>query len=295
MKKIGVIGVKNGWSSEVLADAIGRRTGFRCLIDMDETSLDVCSGRMCFGGLDVMSLDALVIKKISSAYSPDVMDRLEILSHLHARGLRVFSPPDHISRIVNRLSCTLRLQKAGIPIPETVITACPREALKAVRAFGKAVFKPLFTSKARGMMIIQDCAEAEKEIEVFRSARNPLMYIQKFINLPGKDLGITFLGGKYVATYARVKGQGAWSSTTADGGRYEAYEPSPKILALAHKAQEPFGLDFTCVDLVETPDGPMVFEVSAFGGFKGLLQANNIDAAELYADYVIRNLDVAHV
>jgi tetrahydromethanopterin:alpha-L-glutamate ligase len=39
--------------------------------------------------------------------------------------------------------------------------------------------------------------------------------------------------------------------------------------------------------LLQTSEGLMVFEVSAFGGFRGLLEGNNIDAADLYSDYVI--------
>ena len=40
----------------------------------------------------------------------------------------------------------------------------------------------------------------------------------------------------------------------------------------------------------ETPDGAAVFEVSAFGGFRGLLDACGLDAAEAYADYVLEHL-----
>ena len=67
-------------------------------------------------------------------------------------------------------------------------------------------------------------------------------------------------------------------------------EPGQDIIDLAHKAQALFGLDFTCVDVVETTDGPQVYEVSAFGGFRGLLEANGLDAAALYADYVLRKI-----
>jgi ribosomal protein S6--L-glutamate ligase len=34
----------------------------------------------------------------------------------------------------------------------------------------------------------------------------------------------------------------------------------------------------------------MVFEVSAFGGFRGLSEARSIDAAKEYTDYVINTL-----
>jgi ribosomal protein S6--L-glutamate ligase len=59
---------------------------------------------------------------------------------------------------------------------------------------------------------------------------------------------------------------------------------------LAQRAQAPFGLDFTTVDLAETADGPIVFEVSAFGGFKGARKGIGINAAAAYAEHVIRAL-----
>jgi tetrahydromethanopterin:alpha-L-glutamate ligase len=42
--------------------------------------------------------------------------------------------------------------------------------------------------------------------------------------------------------------------------------------------------------VVETREGPVVFEVSAFGGFRGLEDACGIDAAGAYADHAIRCL-----
>ncbi len=51
---------------------------------------------------------------------------------------------------------------------------------------------------------------------------------------------------------------------------------------MVRRAQVLFDLNFTSVDIVETPDGPLVFEVSAFGGFKGLTVARNMDGATRY-------------
>ncbi|MHB8811540.1 MAG: hypothetical protein ACYC9M_16270, partial [Desulfobulbaceae bacterium] len=44
----------------------------------------------------------------------------------------------------------------------------------------------------------------------------------------------------------------------------------------------------TCVDVVETDEGPRAFEVSAFGGFRGIQEACGIDAARHYADLCLR-------
>jgi ribosomal protein S6--L-glutamate ligase len=42
------------------------------------------------------------------------------------------------------------------------------------------------------------------------------------------------------------------------------------------------------VDIALTDQGPVVFEVSAFGGFKGALEGCDIDAASVYADYILQ-------
>lgn len=288
--KIGVVGTKGGWSSELLADAVAERTGFRLLVDMEETSLDLHNGHLWYDGVDLRTLDGLVIKKIGARYSPLLLDRLELLRFVAESGVPVFSSPLAIMRTLDRLSCTVTLRLGGIPMPPTVITESPAEALAAVERFGSAVFKPLYTSKARGMEVIDDGPDALARIADFH-AHNPVMYIQQKIDIPGRDLGIVFLGGQYLTTYARCSTDASsWNTTTASGGKYAPAQPEPELIDLARRAQALFGLDFTCVDVVETAQGPLVFEVSAFGGFRGILEACGMDAAGLYADYVLEKI-----
>lgn len=286
MVRIGVVGTAGGWSSEKLTDTVADRTGHRLLIEMDKVRLDLPSGRCWYEGHDLSKLDGLIIKKIGSRYSPDLLDRLEILRFLSERGLPIFSDPLKVLRVLDRLSCTVTLQSAGIPMPPTTITESVDQAVAAVEEYGTAVFKPLYTSKARGMFVLEAGPDAREAVEKY-AAEFTFMYIQKTVELGENDLGITFLGGEYLTTYARCKTNSAWNTTTASGGKYAAVDPDPEIIRLARKAQDLFGLDFTCVDVALTPDGPVVFEVSAFGGFRGLLDARGIDAAAAYTDYVI--------
>ncbi|GAB7023117.1 GAK system ATP-grasp enzyme [Salidesulfovibrio brasiliensis] len=287
--KIGVIGTKGGWSSEKLADTVAEKTGERVLIGMDQVRLDLPSGDAYYNGHNLKDFDALIIKKIGSRYSPDLLDRLEVLRYLAERGLPIFSSPLSILRVLDRLSCTITLQLEDIPMPPTTITESVDQALHAVAEYGEAVFKPLYTSKARGMFILKDGPDARKAIEEYR-AENPIMYIQKTIELGDLDLGIAFLGGEYLTTYARCKTNGAWNTTTESGGKYRAYEPPAEVIELARRAQARFNLDFTCVDVAMTDDGPFVFEVSAFGGFRGIQETSGIDAAERYVEYVMKKV-----
>ena len=290
--RIGVIGIPGKWSTETLADAVEERTGYRLVIDMAEVSLDLEDNRLLFQDQDLCQLDALIVKKISATYSPNTLDRLELLRVAEQAGVRVFSRAESILRLIDRLSCTVTLRNAGIPMPATRVTEDAGAALTAVQDFGSAVFKPLYSTKARGMCVIdaqQERDGMEREIRAFQ-AENPMMYIQQKIELPGRDLGMVFLAGEYLGSYARVSEGDAWNTTIHSGGKYAAHTPADSVIALARRAQALFDMDFTTVDVAETNSGPIVFEVSAFGGFRGALEGIGIDAAGLYTEHVLRQL-----
>jgi ribosomal protein S6--L-glutamate ligase len=158
-----------------------------------------------------------------------------------------------------------------------------------VEDYGRAVVKPLFSTKARGMELVEPGPDLRQRLAAYKAAQG-FFYIQQAVDLGDEDLGVAFLGGEYLTTYARRRSPGAWNTTTAAGGRYVPHDPPREVIDLAARAQALFGLDFTCVDVALTPDGPLVFEVSAFGGFRGLLEARGLDAARLYADYAARRI-----
>jgi tetrahydromethanopterin:alpha-L-glutamate ligase len=287
--KIGVVGIPGKWSTEVLADAIEARTGFRLVIDMGAVSLELDSGRLLFQEQDLCQLDALIVKKISQTYSPDTLDRLEMLRIAGNAGVLVCSPAESMLRLIDRLSCTVTLRNANIPMPATRVTEDTDAAIKAVKEFGSAVFKPLYSTKARGMCVIDaSLGEAQLRTTVLEfQAANPVMYIQQKIELPGQDLGMAFLAGEYIGSYARVSQGDAWNTTINSGGRYAAFDASAELIELARRAQAPFNMTFTTVDVAETASGPIVFEVSAFGGFRGLQDGLGINIAERYTDHVL--------
>ncbi len=288
--RIAVIGVPGTWSSESLVANIQKETGLQYLVQMKDIVLDLDSRKAFTSDCDLLDLDALIVKKLGSEYARDYEDKLEILEFIERAGVRVFSSPRNMARVLNRLACSIALREAGIPMPPTCITENLDEAVEAVHAYGKAVIKPLLTSKGRGMSLLSAGAEARSQLAYFQAAGNRVIYIQKKVELPGQDLGVVFLGGEYLGTYARVARGGSWITSSTNGGGYAGYKPPQEVLALARRAQAVFGLDFTCVDIAETPEGPLVFEVSAFGGFAGLQKASGLDAAKAYVEYVMRRV-----
>lgn len=231
-----------------------------------------------------------MVKKISQQYSPATLDRLELLRVAEAQGVRVFSPASSMLRLIDRLSCTVTLRNHDIPMPDTCVTESIDHAIAFIHQSEAVVLKPLFSTKARGMTVLSaDHGDdnLKQALDTFQKD-NPVLYIQRKIALSGRDMGLMFLGGNYLGAYARVAQNDSWNTTIHSGGKYQNVVPTDDIIAMAHEAQSLFDMDFTTVDVAETDNGAICFEVSAFGGFKGGLEGTGIDVAELYADYVLR-------
>jgi ribosomal protein S6--L-glutamate ligase len=291
--KLGVVGIPGKWSTETLADAVEEQTGYRLVVDMANVRLDLSSMSLMFGDTNLCELDGLLVKKISARYSPNTVDRLELLRIAEAQGVRVFSSAGSMLRLIDRLSCTVTMRNADIPMPATTVTEDIDGAVATVREYGQAVFKPLFSTKARGMIVLDGELSEKKlrsEIAAFQEY-NPMMYLQQKLDLNGQDLGLVFMGGEYICTYARIAQNNAWNTTIHSGGKYAGVEPTAEIIDIARRAQALFDLDFTTVDVAETDDGPIVFEVSAFGGFRGAKEGCGIDAAANYVNYALNVLN----
>ncbi|WP_319380908.1 hypothetical protein [Thiomicrorhabdus sp.] len=157
--KIGVVGIPGKWSTEVLADEIEQRTGFRLVIDIEQVVADLSTPEILYKDQCLCKLDGIIIKKISQTYSPQVLDRLEILRFAECCGVKIYSKPAEILKLVDRMSCTVSLAKAQIPMPKTLITEDVSAAYDAVHRFGSVVLKPLFSTKARGMEVLESSSD----------------------------------------------------------------------------------------------------------------------------------------
>jgi ribosomal protein S6--L-glutamate ligase len=290
--RIAVIGTRGAWSTEGLAAALRFAGCAVPVIDLAWCSLRLPDRRVYHRGAPLDDLDGAVVKKIGdTADGWAVRERINVLRHLEAGGVTVLSEPERLEVAVDRYRMTLELARAGLPVPETALTEDLAEAEAAVERFGAAILKPLFTSKGRGMARLSPGPEARARLERHREAAGGPFYLQRAISHPGRDLGVAVLDGQCLGAYWRVARRGEWMTTVRAGGRYECAELSPPAAEIAVAAAKHFGLLFTGVDLVESPDGSLaVLEVSAFGGFRGLSLACGIDAAPLLADAVMRRV-----
>jgi ribosomal protein S6--L-glutamate ligase len=289
---VGVVGVPGGWSTERLARAFRGAGADTVIVDPAACRVSMPDGQLYHRGQLLSRLDGIVVKKIGDTMDGWVVqERINVLRALEVSGVRVWSSPDRLQAAVNRYRMTVELSGAGLPIPATVVTEDVAEAEAAVQQFGATILKPLFTSKGRGMHRLEPGPGLRETLDRHCLDGHGPFYLQRFIKHPGRDLGIAVLDGRYLGAYWRVAAQGQWMTTVLSGGRYERADPPIEAIDIAVRAANRFGLLFTGVDLMETPDGQfVVLEVSAFGGFRGLLETSGIDAAPLVAETVLRRL-----
>jgi len=288
--RVAVIGVPGAWSTERLRDALEACGADAITVDAAACAVDLTGGAVWCEDLDLGTLDGAVVKKLGGTTDPLTPSRAHLLHQLEHRGVRVFSRAQAIAEVNDRYRMTQRLGQRGIPIPRTVVAESVWGADQVIRDWGRVVVKPLFTSKGRGMLLLHAGKPYRVALRRWQRAWRMPFYLQEFVPHAGRDIGAVVLNGRVLGAYYRVAGRGTWLTTTAAGGGYQACEVTPEMADLAVRAADVFGLEFTGVDLVETPGGYLVYEVSAFGGFAGLWRSQGIDAAKAYAEYVVHAL-----
>ncbi|MCI0439085.1 MAG: ATP-grasp family protein [Chloroflexi bacterium] len=289
--KVAVAGIPGAWSSEALVEALRSRGADSFLVPLWECRHDIGSGRVEWRGRDLTRLDGMIVKKMGDLENQFAENRIVMLRELERAGVLVASAPQAIEASVNRYRNTWLLRSAGVPVPRTALTESSEEAEALVAEWGRAVLKPLFTTKARGMRLLAPGSDVGGELRRFQEEGRGPFYLQEFIEAPGRDMAVVVMGNQIVNAFYRVARPGEWKTTTAAGGRYAPCALGDDAAQIALDAVRAFGLDFTSVDMVETDRGWLVYEVSAFGGFTGLRRAYGLDVASLYAKYVLEKLD----
>jgi ribosomal protein S6--L-glutamate ligase len=285
--RIAVIGQPGAWSTERLAEALRAAGAVSPVVDLATCALRLPERAVYFEGQPLV-VDAAVVKKIGdTAGGWAVRERLQILRHLEAGGVPVWSGPGQIEAAVDRARMTVELVRGGLPMPETIITEDVAEAVAAVERFGSAVLNPLFTSKGRGMHRLDASLDLPRLLAAHARETPGPFYLQRFVKHPGRDLGVAVLDGQYLGAYWRVAGHDQWMTTILAGGHYERADPPDEVIDLACRAAAHTG-----VDLIESDEGYRILEVSDFGGFRGLLEGCGVDAAPLLAAAVCRRARV---
>lgn len=142
-----------------------------------------------------------------------------------------------------------------------------------------AVVKPLFGSQGRGIELIATRAELEPWLAAARQAEPPgaVCYLQEFVPHSGWDVRVLVVGDRTFAI-RRVSADD-WRINVSRGARPEPFPLPTDWEEAAVRSARAVGAEIAGVDLLPGPAGPIVVEVNAVPGWRGIESALGHDIA----------------
>ena len=221
--------------------------------------------------------DAIVVRTMPPGSLEQIVFRMDVLHAVAARGIPVLNPPRALEVCVDKYLALVRLEAAGLRVPETVVCQTADAALEAFHRFGgDVVVKPIFGSEGRGMVRVTN---AELAWRTFRTIERTqaVLYVQRFIPHPGWDVRAFVLNGRVLTAMRRVA-HGDWRTNVAQGATAEPFVLPPELETLALRAATAVGTVAAGIDLLPGPDGAWyVIEVNAVPGWKALAPVTGVD------------------
>jgi ribosomal protein S6--L-glutamate ligase len=196
---------------------------------------------------------------------------LSLAGVLHAQGARILNPYPNCAATQNKFIASRVLRAAGVPAPETWALTDPALLVPELERGRTLLVKPYMGHRGAGIRIVK--TPAELEAAAAATAGIPHL-VQDFVPGPGEDLKV-YVVGEQVFAVSKPFSETSFSVP----GRPVPVEPEVRDAALRTGAA--LGLGLFGLDVIESPDGPVVVDVNYFPGYKGVP-----DAAAMIADYI---------
>jgi ribosomal protein S6--L-glutamate ligase len=180
---------------------------------------------------------------------------------LHVAGAALLNPYPIAVMMRDKIVATRALQAAGIPLPETYITAHV-EQLVPLLDQGPMIVKPYRGSQGRGIQVISQPDELSQLV----LGPDPV-FAQRYHKPHGPDLKIYRIGDQTFGV-KRV-----WPARTYQEKLGEPFDLSPELQEITWRCGEAFGISLYGLDVVFSDGQPYVVDASSFPGFKGVPDA----------------------
>lgn len=195
---------------------------------------------------------------------------LQCLQWFERRGSKCLNSSQAFRDARNKWMSYLLFREEGLPVPETKTSR--KADLPRVFPY---VIKPLEGSKGEGVQLIrgpEDLLSLPPDQE---------WVVQSFVaEAQGRDLRLLVGREECFAAMERQAKEGDFRSNLAQGGQARRVEPSSFELEIALRAVRLLGLDYGGVDLLRSPEGPLLLEVNACPGLEGIESITGLNVAE---------------
>ncbi|NJB71578.1 ribosomal protein S6--L-glutamate ligase [Saonia flava] len=196
-----------------------------------------------------------------------------------------------ITRARNKVRTLQIMARKGIPIPETLFSINPDNIEEQIKILGGApvIIKLQEGTQGLGVILAESKKSAKSIIDTFYKMDTSIL-IQKFIEeANGEDIRIFVVGNKVVASMKRTSEPGEFRANVHRGGETLAITPTDKEKYIALNAAKYLGLGVAGVDLLRSKKGPLLIEVNASPGLKGIEKATEVNIAKEIIHFVEKN------
>jgi [lysine-biosynthesis-protein LysW]--L-2-aminoadipate ligase len=275
--KIGVLYSRVRVEEKMLFTALQERGVEYDQIDPRQVVFDL-------GGNGLGEYDAVLVRCLSHSQGYYLTRWLESV------GMPAVSPHRVVATCGDKLLTSAALQKAGVPIPRTMVAFTPEAALEAIEEMGyPVVLKPLFGSWGRLLARVSDRYAAEAILEHKKTLggyQHSIFYIQEYVEKPGRDIRSFVAGDETLAAIYRNSPH--WITNTARGGTASNCPITPEIDRISCAAAQAVGGGVVAIDIFEAPDGRLlVSEVNHTPEFRNSIAPTEIDIPGKIIDYVL--------
>ncbi|MBI1919294.1 lysine biosynthesis protein LysX [Candidatus Microgenomates bacterium] len=191
----------------------------------------------------------------------------------------------------DKFATSLVLARNKIPTPRFALVFGEEQAKLAVSELGgfPVVIKPVSGSWGRLVARINDMHALEAIIEqktMLGGPHHQAIYIQKYVEKPGRDIRVHVIGGKVIAAIYRKSNH--WITNTARGAEAVPCQIDADLKAISIKTGKATGEGVLGLDVFETKSGYVVNEVNHTIEFKNVQRVTGIDIAGAILDYCLK-------
>lgn len=185
-----------------------------------------------------------------------------------------------------KITQMLVLTLANIPVPDSLLVTLNGFDVNKEFIFSQISFPCVLKvngSQGRAVWKLSDENSLLKKIpEIDKS--HEVVLLQKYV--PNEyDIRALYFYGRYLGAIKRISGDGFYNNVSR-GGRTEKTSLTAEEHDVAVRACRALGRDFGGVDLVRTPEGPLVFEVNVGPQVYGFEEATRTNVPRVIVERI---------
>ena len=289
---IGLLSVSmNVYSTKRIAEEAENLGHYIELIDHTKCSVKLGSGKPMVYYLNENVTNAFdaIIPRIGAKVTKH---GVAIVKQFEMNGVFSTARSLSISRARNKVRTLQILSRKHIPIPETLFSINPDDIEEQIELLGgpPVIIKLQEGTQGLGVILAETKKSAKSIIDTFYKMDTSIL-IQKYIEESnGEDIRIFVVGHKIVASMKRSSAVGEFRSNVHRGGFTEAVKPTAKEQYIALNATKYLGLGVAGVDIIRSNKGPLLIEVNASPGLRGIEAATGVNIAKEIILFVEKNV-----